>query len=115
MRADRKWVERNLGFDPIAKPPPPATFAFKPAAEAATSENLQREIIEFDSESTEGLQFLAFTTATGLSRYTDVPWPKKLAPHTGPKPRRGSSSPLPRADVLLVTWTVDEGHALSRG
>jgi hypothetical protein len=114
MRADRKWVERNLGFDPIAKPPPLATFAFKPAAEAATSEDFQREIIDFDSESTEGLQFLAFTTATGLSRYTDVPWPKKLAPKTGPKPRRGSSSALPQADVLLVTWTVDEGHALSR-
>jgi Phosphorylase superfamily len=114
MRADRKWVERNLGFDPIAKPPPLATFAFKPAAEAVTSEDFQREIIDFDSESTEGLQFLAFTTATGLSRYTDVPWPKKLAPKTGPKPRRAGSSALPRADVLLVTWTVDEGHALSR-
>jgi hypothetical protein len=114
MRADRKWVERNLGFDPIAKPPPLATFAFRPAAEAATSEDFQREIIDFDSESTAGLQFLAFTTATGLSRYTDVPWPKRLAPKTGPKPRRGSSSALPRADVLLVTWTVDEGHALSR-
>jgi hypothetical protein len=114
MRVDRKWVERNLGFDPIAKPPPPATFAFRPAAEAATSEDFQREIIDFDSESPAGLQFLAFTTATGLSRYTDVPWPKGLAPKTGPKPRRASSSPLPRADVLLVTWTVDEGHALSR-
>ncbi len=114
MRVDRKWVERNLGFDPIAKPPPLATFAFKPAAKAATSEDFQREIIDFDSESPAGLQFLAFTTATGLSRYTDVPWPKELAPKTGPKPRRGSNSPLPRADVLVVTWTVDEGHALSR-
>jgi hypothetical protein len=27
MRVDRKWVERNLGFDPIATPPPDATFA----------------------------------------------------------------------------------------
>ena len=44
MRADRKWVERTLGFDPIAKPPPLATFAFRPAAEAATSEDFQREI-----------------------------------------------------------------------
>ena len=114
MRADRKWVERNLGFDPIAKPPPLATFAFKAAAEAGTSQDFQREIIDFDSESTEGLQFLAFTTATGLSRYTDVPWPKKLAPKTGPKPRGDGSGPLPRADVLLVTWTVDEGHTLSR-
>ncbi len=114
MRADRKWVERNVGFDPVAKPPPPATFAFKAAAEAGTSQDFQREIIDFDSESTAGLQFLAFTTATGLSRYTDVPWPKKLAPETGPKPRGDGSGPLPRADVLLVTWTVDEGHALSR-
>lgn len=114
MKADRKWVERNLGFDPIAKPPPPATFAFAPAAKAATAEDLQREIIDFDSDSPAGLQFLAFSTATGLSRYTDVPWPRGLAPKTGPRPSGGSGGPLPRADVLVVTWTVDEGHALSR-
>jgi hypothetical protein len=114
MKVDRKWVERNLGFDPIAKPPPHTTFAFARAAKSAKSEDLQREIIDFDSESPAGLQFMAFSTATGLSRYTDVPWPKGLAPKTGPKPRRGSNSPLPRADVLVVTWTVDEGHALSR-
>jgi hypothetical protein len=114
MKVDRKWVERNLGFDPIAKPPPPTTFAFARAAKAAKSVDLQREIIDFDSESPAGLQFMAFSTATGLSRYTDVPWPKGRAPKTGPKPRRSSNSPLPRADVLVVTWTVDEGHALSR-
>ena len=61
-----------------------------------------------------GLQFLAFTTATGLSRYKDVPWPKGLAPRTGPAPTGDHDSPLPRANVLVVTWTVDEGHALSR-
>ncbi|HKW52709.1 MAG TPA: hypothetical protein VJO12_03395 [Stellaceae bacterium] len=115
MRADRKWVERNLGFDPIAKPPPPTTFAFKRAAAPAPEvEDFQREIIDFDSESPAGLQFLAFSTATGLSRYTDVPWPGGLAPKTGGKSSRRSSSPLPRAEVLVVTWTVDEGHALSR-
>jgi nucleoside phosphorylase len=114
MAADRKWVERNLGFDPISTPPPAATFAFRRAAKSASPEDLQREIIDFDSESPAGQQFLAFTTATGLSRYTDVPWPKGLAPKTGPKPKRKSNSPLPRADVLVVTWTVDEGHALSR-
>jgi Phosphorylase superfamily len=113
-KVDRKWVERNLGFDPITKPPPDTAFAYAPAARAATTEDLQREIIDFDSESPAGLQFLAFTTATGLSRYTDVPWPKGLAPKTGPTPSGGSNSALPRADVLLVTWTVDEGHALSR-
>jgi nucleoside phosphorylase len=115
MRADRKWVERNLGFDPFDKPPPAKTFAFsKAAAATAAPEDFQREIIDFDSESPEGLQFLAFSTATGLSRFTDIPWPKGLAPQTGGKPKGSSSSPLPRADVLVVTWTVDEGHALSR-
>jgi len=114
MPVDRRWVERNLGYDPIATPPPPATFAFAPAAKAANVEDLQREIIDFDSEAPAGLQFLSFTSATGLSRYIDVPWPKRLAPKTGPKPSGSSDSPLPRADVLVVTWTVDEGHALSR-
>jgi hypothetical protein len=114
MRADRKWVERNLGFDPIAKPPPVESFAFAPAAKAEKLEDLQREIIDFDSESPAGREFLAFSTATGLSRFTDIPWPKGLAPKTGPKPRGTGNNPLPRADVLVVTWTVDEGHALSR-
>ena len=114
MKVDRKWVERNLGFDPVTKPPPDTTSAYAPAGMAATTEDLQREIIDFDSESPAGLQFLAFSTATGLSRYTDVPWPKGLAPKTGPTPSGGSNSALPRADVLVVTWTVDEGHALSR-
>ena len=115
MRADRKWVERNLGYDPIAEPPPEPTFAFPQAArKGAAPEDFQREIIDFDSESPAGLQFLAFTTATGLSRYKDVPWPKGLAPRTGPAPTGAHDSPLPRADVLVVTWTVDEGHALSR-
>src|SRR5580692_8324767 len=98
MPVDRRWVERNLGYDPIATPPPPATFAFAPAAKAANVEDLQREIIDFDSEAPAGLQFLSFTSATGLSRYIDVPWPKRLAPKTGPKPSGSSDSPLPRAD-----------------
>src|ERR1700731_943356 len=114
MRVDRKWVERNLGFDPIATPPPDATFASVRAAKAETPEDFQREIIDFDSESPAGLQFMAFSTATGLSRYTDAPWPKGLAPKTGRALGRSPNSPLPRADVLVVTWTVDEGHALSR-
>jgi hypothetical protein len=114
MQVDREWVERNLGFDPITRPPPAATFAVKRAATTANPDDLQREIIEFDSESPAGLQFLAFSTATGMSRYTDVSWPPGLAPKTGPKPAGDGSGPLPKADVLLVTWTVDEGHALSR-
>jgi hypothetical protein len=114
MIVDRAWVARNLGFDPVARAAPTSTFAFARAAVSHSNEDLQREIIDFDSEAPEGLAFLAFTTATGLSRYTDVPWPRGLAPRTGPAPRGGNGSPLPRADVLVVTWTVDEGHALSR-
>src|SRR5215475_12503780 len=113
MQADRKWVERNLGFDPISTPPPATTFAFARAAKAETAEDFQREIIDFDSEAPAGREFLAFTTSTGLSRFTDIAWPKGLAPTTG-APRRSGDGPLPRADVLVVTWTVDEGHALSR-
>jgi hypothetical protein len=114
MTANRAWVVRNLGFDPIATPAPPSTFAFRNASRPrSTPEDLQREIIDFDSQAPSGMEFLAFTTATGLSRFTDIPWPKGLAPKTGAKPR-GDGGPLPKADVLVVTWTVDEGHALSR-
>ena len=114
MNVGRKWVERNLGFDPVTTPPPGSTFASAKAAASGAPEDFEREIIDFDSESPSGLQFLAFTTATGLSRYVDVKWPKGLAPKTGSKPASSGDSPLPRADVLVVTWTVDEGHALSR-
>ncbi len=115
MIVDRPWVERNLGFDPISRPAPAATFAFAPAAKSSSSdEDLRREIIDFDSEAPAGREFLAFTTATGLSRFTDVPWPKGLAPKTGATPGGPADGPLPHADVLVVTWTVDEGHALSR-
>jgi hypothetical protein len=115
MVVDRSWVVRNLGFDPIVTPAPAASFQFaKAASPRSTPDDLQREIIDFDSESTAGREFLAFTTATGLSRFTEIPWPKGLDPKTGAKPGGGGSGPLPRADVLVVTWTVDEGHALSR-
>lgn len=114
MTVDQAWVARNLGFNPIARPAPAATFAFKPAATSSSDTDLQREIIDFDSEAPAGREFLAFTTATGLSRFTDIPWPKTLAPKTAASPGGRKGGPLPRADVLVVTWTVDEGHALSR-
>jgi hypothetical protein len=115
MIADRAWVERNVGFDPVARPAPPSTFAVAEAAKpGGTPEDMRREIIDFDSEASEGKEFFAFSTATGLSRFTDIPWPSGLAPKTGLKPSGDGRGPLPSADVLVVTWTVDEGHALSR-
>lgn len=93
MIIDRRWAQRNLGFDPIARPAPASTFAFTAAARSSSPEDFQREIIDFDSEAPEGREFLAFTTATGLSRYTDVPWPKGLAPKTAKAPQREHQQP----------------------
>jgi hypothetical protein len=74
MIADRAWIARNLGFNPALTSAPDSTFAFKKAVKpGATSEDFQREIIDFDSEGPEGMAFMAFTTATGLSRFTDIP------------------------------------------
>lgn len=114
MMADRQWFERNLGYDPIAVLSPRGRAAFAAAPRPAQTEDLQREIIDFDSDGPEGHELMAFSRATGLSRYTEIPWPAKLAPQTGAKPKSSGNKPLPRADVLVVTWTVDEGHALSR-
>jgi len=115
MQIDREWVRRNIGFDPVARPAPVSTFSFTAATRpGSTPDDLQREIIDFDSESPAGREFFAFTTATGLSRFKDIPWPDGHAPRTGSKPTGTGHGPLPRADVLVVTWTVDEGHALSR-
>jgi purine-nucleoside phosphorylase len=114
MNAGRKWVERNLGFDPGVRPAPAATFAFAPAAHLRNTEDFARERIDFDSEAPEGREFLAFTTATGLSRFTEIPWPSGKAPMTDTTARTGPGGALPKADALVVTWTVDEGHALSR-
>lgn len=115
MAVDQAWVKRNIGFDPLEKPAPLSTFAYKPAAKLKTAnvEDMRREIIDFDSEAPEGQAFFAFSTATGLSRFTDIPWPKGLAPKPAASVGSGAG-PLPKADVLVVTWTVDEGHALSR-
>jgi purine-nucleoside phosphorylase len=115
MIVDRKWMERNIGFDPVKTPAPAAIYANKAAARPTASlDEIQRDIIDFDSEGPEGAAFLAFTNATGLSRFTDIPWPSGLAPQTAAKAPGTGKGALPRADVLIVTWTVDEGHALSR-
>jgi hypothetical protein len=113
MTVDRSWVERNVGFDPIKTLAPPQTYASIQAGESKV-EDSQREIIDFDSEGPEGSAFLAFSKATGMSRFTEIPWPKGLAPKPANSTAGGGARPLPRADILVVTWTVDEGHALSR-
>jgi hypothetical protein len=113
MIVDSAWAERNIGFDAAKGSAPAGVFADNRVASSDDPDDFAREIIDFDSEGPEGAAFIAFTKSTGLSRFTDIPWPNGLAPVTGGKPGSGAG-PLPRADALVVTWTVDEGHALSR-
>jgi nucleoside phosphorylase len=105
---DRSWLERNLG---LKLPEPGAREMVGPPTEA-DDQSILREIIDFDSEGDDGREFReAAPKAYGLTKFVDIDWPAGLRPMPGPKP---TGSKLPRADVLIVTWTVDEGHALSR-
>ncbi|MGO8936356.1 MAG: hypothetical protein ACLP3C_16395 [Mycobacterium sp.] len=114
MIVDQAWAERNIGFDPAKVTAPASAYADERVASSDDPDDLAREIIDFDSEGPEGAAFLAFTKSTGLSRFTDIPWPSGLGPVTDGKPSGSGTGPLPRADALVVTWTMDERHALSR-
>ncbi len=108
MVVGSEWARRNLGIEDAGSP---AAREESPAQ--PTDQALARELIDFDSEGPE-LQELRATVAgasTGMSHFVDIEWPAGLAPEPGKKPAGES---LPAADVLIVTWTVDEGHALSR-
>lgn len=114
MIVDRQWFVRNLGYDPLGPRASRALRAVTAKRPAGSRQDLAREIIDFDSEAEEGRRLFATSTATGLAKFADIPWPQALAPRTGAAPKGKSDRALPRADVLVVTWTVDEGHALSR-
>ena len=115
MRVDRKWVERNLGFDPIATPPPDATFAFAHGSQGGNARGFPARDHRFR------FRVPGRPAVPGL-HHGDRPVALhrcSVAEGTGAEDRAqaqraSSNSPLPRADVLVVTWTVDEGHALSR-
>jgi hypothetical protein len=104
--ADTRWLKRNLGIEEAATTSPAV------GESVVDDVALAREIIDFDSEGTTGEAFAARAPfATDLSQFVPLMWPAGLAPITGPRPPGPS---LPPADVLVVTWTVDEGHALSK-
>lgn len=104
-----EWATRNIG---TAYAPAPG-FAATGSPTEESGRALQRELIDFDSEAPQGAAFreLASKAPGSLSQFVDIPWPPGLEPKPGAKPDGIS---LPRSDVLVVTWTVDEGHALSR-
>jgi len=77
-----------------------------------------RHIIDFnpDDSATYASWSLPHAEAEALARrrLEPIPWPRKLAP----KPRRLTrkhveDSALPKANCLVVTWTVAEARALA--
>jgi nucleoside phosphorylase len=108
MPISAEWFHENLGVG--ASHAAPETLE---DSATDTDQQFRRELIDFDSEGPSGEAFQTNVplAAIGLSHFKPIPWPPKLAPQVGLLPRGQS---LPRADVLIVTWTMDEGHALSQ-
>jgi nucleoside phosphorylase len=110
MAADSGWVRRNLGEPALGAD---RAFAVSEAmASAAGDPALTR--IEFDSQGPEGAALRRAWPAAppSLDSFVTIPWPDGLAPE--PSAAAPAGEKLPHADVLIVTWTADEGHALSR-
>jgi nucleoside phosphorylase len=107
--AGRRWLDENLG---PARAGTPAVMAPRVAAQPTPDLALQR--IEFNSDGPEGeaLRDQRPQAPPTLSAFVDIPWPEGLAPTPAQDVPAGES--LPPGDVLIVTWTTDEGHALSR-
>ena len=109
MAAGRRWLDENLG---AARVGTPEVLAPQIARRVEPDAALER--IEFNSEGPEGeaLRDQRPQAPPTLSAFVDIPWPDGLAPEPARQVPDGDS--LPPADVLIVTWTTDEGHALSR-
>lgn len=107
-----EWLQLNLAIHPADKTP---NAAFALGRKPTKAEDYALERIEFDSEGPEGAAFESFALgAAPFSKYKAIRWPEKLAPLPARKVSRTATQALPEADVLVVTWTVDEAHALSR-
>ncbi|MEP6561511.1 MAG: hypothetical protein ABJD68_10635 [Nakamurella sp.] len=86
-----------------------------------TGEDLARHLIDFDPREPQHYLFAAAATspeavalAAGQLHPDPIPWPAGLAPDTQPfGPDITDISPLPQADVLVVTYTVAEGYGLA--
>jgi nucleoside phosphorylase len=109
MGTGRQWLDDNLG---AARAGAPVVMTPQLARPALADPELER--IEFDSEGPEGeaLRDQRPAAPPTLSAFVDIPWPAGQAPEPVRDVPAGES--LPTADVLIVTWTTDEGHALSR-
>jgi nucleoside phosphorylase len=81
---------------------------------ALSPQMLARQRIEFDGQSPQAAERNAAWPAPPptLAAYVPIDWPAGLAPQPATEPPAGES--LPPCDVLIVTWTVEEGRALAR-
>lgn len=78
---------------------------------ALARELLSANIDDVDRQLTPDLSALPPTAA--LTAALDIDWPDGLEPTPQPLPQPPSpSTALPRADVLVVTWTIDEQDAM---
>lgn len=109
MAAGRRWLDENLGAARAGTPP-----VLAPQVARLVAPDAALERIEFNSEGPEGeaLRDQRPQAPPTLSAFVNVPWPDGMAPEPVGVVPDGES--LPPADVLIVTWTTDEGHALSR-
>ena len=104
--------ESNLGFDPICDAAAARDLCQRQGGEPQKPEILSARsstsIPKSRRDAVPGLHH--GDRAVALHRY---PMAEETGAKTG-RARARRERPLPRADVLVVTWTVDEGHALSR-
>jgi len=97
-----------------SKPTPKPSAAVLKAV--ASSIDLSRHIITYDSEdpSTYSPRTLPPAAAMAASTLAPIPWPAGQAPTPQPLAKAPSpNAPLPQADYVVVTWTVEEAKALA--
>jgi len=83
---------------------------------AASVPDFSRHIITYDSEDPKTFSPFSLPPAAAMnaSTLTPVPWPAGKAPTPQPLAKAPSpASPLPQADYVVVTWTVEEAKALA--
>src|SRR5262249_27758809 len=85
-----------------------------PAAGSATA--WARHLIEFGAQdaSTYAPHTLPMSELAQASARSPIPWPSGKEPAPAPLARKPApADPLPAADYLIVTWTVEEARCLA--
>ncbi len=113
MAVDRAWLDQNLGGPPKPGGVSAAPGAGTDAGAALTPQARALQRIEFDGQAPDARARNAAwpTPPPTLSHYVAIDWPQGLAPEPATHAPDGES--LPAADVLIVTWTLEEGRALA--